>query len=450
MLLQSMAGDRRASGRLSTAEPFRVSDAVALAGLRPLLGLALLACATAPQAADLGSVTLSIAEPEHHVGDGPNTGINPTVDIDNLICQDPVLSCDSFALTVKLPEDLVEYFPGALFTLFLNWESDTGLDDYDMYLHDADGKELDSSISSGGPESITLLAEPGSTDYTVTIAHYAVINATYDTAVTLSLGEPAAEKSDAEIAQWLAEHGGSAARADELLASCQPPGVTVLADAEGDSSLPLPGHDLQELRVYQTVDEAGEPLIGFELQLDDLSSLTPQTSYFVSFRTIYGDVRGVRMEVDTFGAVSMFSYVVSEDTDGEREGHFVADGTAVPAHESSHYTDDGLIVIRVRPQQLQLLLEHDTLSGFNSGVILFIGAAGIGGASTTDSMPNGLSRMGEFEYLSQEECSAEAGESPSRADATDSARAASSDLRGGGLGGGLLILLATAALRRRR
>ncbi len=407
-----------------------------------ILTAALLVLASAGQAADLGSVTLSLGEPEQHVGSGPNTGINPTVDIDNLVCQDPVLGCDSFALTVDLPDDLVEYFPGALVTLFLDWESETGLDDYDMYLFDAEGNEQDSSISFGGPESITVLAEPGRTDYRVTIAHYTVINSSYDTAVTLSLGEPAAEKSDQEVAQWLADNGGSAARGGELLASCQPPGVTVLADAQGDSNLPLPGHDLQELRVYQTWDEEGEPLIGFELQVDDLSSPTPQTSYFVSFQTIYGDVRGVRMEVDTLGAVSMFSYVVSEDTDGDREGHFVADGSAVPAHESSYYTDEGLIVIRVRPQHLQLLLEHDTLSGFNSGVILFIGAAGIGGASTTDSMPNGLSRMGEFEYLSQEECAGESAGTPGRSVA--------SNLRGGGLGIGVLLLLAAGALRRRR
>ena len=404
-----------------------------------LIGAAL-AWTSWSHAADLGSGTLNLAETTIQVSGGPVVGTNAG-DAAGARCIDPVFPCDTFTLTVELPEDVSEFFPTALVRVTMQPEDNPSTaDDYDLFLYDDAGNELASSTSPGGTEGVSTIAFGGSRGYLVEFVHWLVVGGTWSGEMTLSLGAPSEDKTDEEIAAWLEENGGSTTAAARGAAACEEPGLPILVDNTGDQTLTgVPGQDLESLNVFQTKDDDGMDLLGFQLKVDSLAQLTPQTVYFVSFEA-FGDVRGVRMEIAQDGAVSYFSYIVSEDSDGDRLGQFV--DSAKPAHPWSNYTTDGVITIYAAPNDVLLFEPGDVLTGFNSGVITFVGAEGVGFSLNGDTMPDGLGRQGQYEYLSDEGCAADSRDSVSRA-------VNRGDVAGGATGLWLLVLAGLLGLRRR-
>ncbi len=406
------------------------------------VALSLLFLSQGLMAAQQGEGTLTLAERTLEFSNAtPAVGANLTTDPARS-CVEGALPCDQYALGVALPDDLTDYFPAAQVKIYMDATGPTGQDDIDLYLLDADGNQLQSSGNFQSPEFISFLADGGSKNFIVEVQLYIALGATYNLNISLDLGEANPEFTELEVSEWLADNGASFSRSDELLASCQAPGVTVLTDAEGDGGLtlvPYPGTDLLQADIYQTTDADGAPEIVITLKVDDLSSPLPQSVYFVSFQTYYGDVRGVRMEVDSEGTASFWSYLVGEDSDGDREGHFVE--SAKPARAASHYTADGLITWHVSPDDLVLLLPGDTLSGFNAGATSFVGVEGAGISFNNDAMPDGLARQGEFEYLAAEDCMASSRSRVIGAEALSG--------RGGALGW-FLVMLGMLQLARRR
>ncbi len=168
------------------------------------------ACLSAPVAlsAEVGSGTLTLAETSFTFGGGPIVGTNAT-DAAGIQCIDPLLPCDSFALTVDLPEDLGEYFPTALVRVLLGpTDSPTGLDDYDLELLNSAGTVIAESTSEGATEGVSVIALGGTNDYTVNIVHWLVVGGSYSATIELSLGIPSEDKTDEEVAMWLADNGG--------------------------------------------------------------------------------------------------------------------------------------------------------------------------------------------------------------------------------------------------
>lgn len=399
-------------------------------------------------AADIGSGTLSLSEPMLEFAGGPGVGANVTSTAAGHTCLDPLLPCDDYALTVDLPADIGDFFPDSVITIDLSFESPSGQDDYDLYLYDADGSIMAESTKEGGPERISTIALGGSRGYVVQVGYWLVLGAAYEGSISLDLGAPADEKTEEEISQWLSDNMAQMARAEEN-PYCVEPGPVQVTDAQGDSAYPVPGVDISSLSVFQTRDEAGEDLIGFQLLVDDLSQLYPQSVYFISFDTIFGVPMGVRMVVDQNNAVSFVSYAVGPDSDDEYEGHFIADGTAKPAHAMSNYSADGVITIYAAPGDIGLELPGDSLLGFNAAVTINVGAEAVATlALNGDSMPDDLVRQGSFTYLSAEECAGMDVQDEESAEAAG--RSSTASVRGGGALGGLMIALLCGLLARRR
>ncbi len=412
--------------------------------LRALGATALATFAFSSHATDMGGGTLTVSETSLSYSNSLVVGVNPTNQVEEQ-CIENELSCDIYALTIDLPEDLSRVFPTALFRVVLTPGSDsvTGADDFDLSLLDAEGNIIANSGNLPGEvEAVAGLAADGLSEYTIRIVNWAVVGGAYSVDIELSLGAPSEDLTDEEVAAYLAENGGST-ESRALLAQCMEPGVEILSDASGDGLL-VPGTDLEFLNVFQTVEDDGSSVIGFQLKVDDLTQPVPNSVYFVSFRA-FGDVRGVRMLVNETGAVSYESYVVGEDSDGERLGTF-ADG-AKPALAASNYSLDGLITIYTNPTDVLLFEPGDTLEGFNAGITTNVPTSSTSVLALYDDlMPDDLTsggRQGTFEYRSAEECD-EAGM------AVTSSRDLGGVVRGGATAPVLLLLLTGLGFLRRR
>lgn len=425
-----------------------------------LLSSALLTLPLSAMAAEVGSGTLTLANPELSFSGGPIVGTNAT-NAAGVQCVDPILPCDSYALTVELPEDTLQYFPTALVRVLLGpTDSPTGADDYDLHLYDESGTLIAESTSATATESVSTIAFGGVRSYTVEVSHWLVIGGSYQADLQLSLGVPSEDKTDAEVAAWLEENGAPPMGDARALASCAYPGQLLQSDASGDvdalglglaPGMPLDMFDIEEVSVFQTgsLDDPEDPaLIGFRMKVAALDSLLPNSAYFISFaRGFGGTIVGVRMSVDQSGAESFFSYIAGPNNDGGVDGRFVEDGTQVPAEAGSSYSSDGEIVIFVKPQTVGLLMEGDQLLDFNAATTFSAGVPGVGGISgTMDEAPNGLGRSGQFIFRTAEEC--DAGDA-SRGD-TYSTPSRSFGSRGGAAGWPALLLIALFGLRRRQ
>ena len=422
-----------------------------------LIGAAL-AWTSWSHAADLGSGTLNLAETTIQVSGGPVVGTNAG-DAAGARCIDPVFPCDTFTLTVELPEDVSEFFPTALVRVTMQPEDNPSTaDDYDLFLYDDAGNELASSTSPGGTEGVSTIAFGGSRGYLVEFVHWLVVGGTWSGEMTLSLGAPSEDKTDEEIAAWLEENGGSTEAAARAAEACTMPGTVLLTDNSGDvnplgivpgAALPIPDFDLTEMSVFQVGSTEGpdDPsLIAFSMQvggLETLGTLVPNSAYFISFSpAATGSIFGVRMAVDDQGSPTFFSYLAGPNNDGGIDGRFVEDGTERPAAPQSYYDASGEIVIFVKPQDIGLLGPGEQLTGFNAASIFGAGVPGVGGvAGTMDEMPDGLGRAGIYTYLSDEDCGADA--------VAAASRGIGSDLRGGATGLWLLVLAGLLGLRRR-
>lgn len=148
--------------------------------------------ATGAYAAEPSEGTLTLDSGPVEFSNGPNVGVNVTPQVDP-VCLDVLLPCDHFDLTIDLPEDIADFFPGALIRMTFNWDdpSGAGAEDYDIYLYDADGNQVNSAASASKPEVMTQLALGGVLDYRFDIVYFSVLGSTYTGKVVLDLGEPA-------------------------------------------------------------------------------------------------------------------------------------------------------------------------------------------------------------------------------------------------------------------
>ncbi len=139
------------------------------------------------------SGTLTIDSGPVEFGNGPNVGVNVTPAGTGPECIDVVLPCDHFALTIDLPENIADVFPTALVRMSFGWDDLTGagVEDYDIYLYDADGNELNSAATSGNPEVMVQLAQGGVREFRIDIIYFAVVGSNYTGTIELDLGEPA-------------------------------------------------------------------------------------------------------------------------------------------------------------------------------------------------------------------------------------------------------------------
>jgi len=188
---------------------------------------------------------------------------------------------------------------------------------------------------------------------------------------------------------------------------CEIPGITLLTDAGGDSMTTDSNQDLLGASVAQPLVASGNPNLVFTLKVASLATLTPGSGYFVSFNDPDGLVRGVRMEVLNPGAPGFFTYLAgaSGGTPPVSDGRFV-DSQSPAAAGSGYDAGSGTITIVATPESLGLSAAGQTLTGFNGGVTQTTDPTNMlaGATLVTDEMPDGLGRLGEFEYKANRFC----------------------------------------------
>jgi len=132
---------------------------------------------------------------------GPFDLANPTpvLQVDNgPRCTDPVQPCDSFALTVSLPDDFTVQRPGAVIRFTMSWDdAGTGNSDYDFDVYegtvaDTDGSEQTESrgASTSNPEVGSVRAFDGEQDFTVKVVPFLPTTETVDVKIELVEGDP--------------------------------------------------------------------------------------------------------------------------------------------------------------------------------------------------------------------------------------------------------------------
>jgi hypothetical protein len=153
------------------------------------LSLLLLACGSPLAAGVTGAGTLSPANPEIEYSSGPFFVPNPTIQAvslsggDQPICQDPVLPCDDFQLTIDVPAGYLALHPDHRVLIAIDWP--TAGNDFDMFLLDSAGAVVNSSASSGRPEILSLPVTEGQRSYVVRVEPFLVTGETYTGRITL-------------------------------------------------------------------------------------------------------------------------------------------------------------------------------------------------------------------------------------------------------------------------
>lgn len=136
-------------------------------------------------AADPESGTVSQASPTISFTSGPNAISNPGYP-DTGVCQNPALPCDDFALTVEVPAPLPEGVGAAIRVI----TTADATEDYDIYLLNADGEQVNSSTQGGTPpEEMFHVVDPGTTTFTVRVNPWLVTGTTAETTITLEFFE---------------------------------------------------------------------------------------------------------------------------------------------------------------------------------------------------------------------------------------------------------------------
>lgn len=158
------------------------------------LALCALLSSASAMAADPASGSVSADNPQTSFSSGPHVISNPVYP-DTGVCQNPALACDDYALTVSVPTDLDS--SGLSAHIVVRTEAPAG-EDYDIYLLDADGNEVNSSAAGGTPEEMIMNVGPGETSFTVRIIPWLVTGTTADTAITLNISESGGGDNPAE------------------------------------------------------------------------------------------------------------------------------------------------------------------------------------------------------------------------------------------------------------
>jgi hypothetical protein len=151
--------------------------------IRLLALSALLLPATGTLAATPSQGTVSTSSKTLAYTGGPFVAPNRTDplfgDGSTLLCANPAVTCDDFALTVDLPVAK----PGDSVTVFLQASND-----YDIYVIDAAGDYVAVGYNSGTTESVTFPARAGTTQYTIRTTPFSANAAAYNTTITLNAG----------------------------------------------------------------------------------------------------------------------------------------------------------------------------------------------------------------------------------------------------------------------
>ena len=130
--------------------------------------------ATGAGASTPGSTTLSPSDTGTSSvtwSGGPYSGVVP----DPSACTDA--TCDTHTVTLNVPDDYWDTHTGSV-KVDISW--DLASDDFDLYVLDSTGRQIDSSAAGGTTsESVDLgQLEPG--DYTVQVVPYMTAGASYD------------------------------------------------------------------------------------------------------------------------------------------------------------------------------------------------------------------------------------------------------------------------------
>lgn len=185
---------------------------------------------------------------------------------------------------------------------------------------------------------------------------------------------------------------------------CTPPGITVLTGTSGDATDRQAIHELLRLQVAQPFVANGDSRIVFHFTVQSLSTLTPKTFYYTSFKGPDNVIYGVRMDVGQSGTPSFEIYHAAANATGGVDGRFVVAGSIKAADPASNYTPDGTITILVKPSDIGLTALGQSLVGFNAAVAQDATVAGAGGTAILDSMPDDLSRVGELKLPGNRSC----------------------------------------------
>jgi hypothetical protein len=161
-----------------------------------ILGFAFACAALAPavQAVEPAGGELTLDQPRVEFSGGPNPGIYPAGLLGSARCPPAVPVCEEFFLTADLPDNLAQRHPGAMLGWSVGWDATNG-EDYDFYLYDEMGYELNQSATFSNPETMAVPAEPGVHTYRLVIVSFQVLTAPYAGVVELQLGAKGQAKS---------------------------------------------------------------------------------------------------------------------------------------------------------------------------------------------------------------------------------------------------------------
>ncbi len=150
--------------------------------------LLLLANLTSPlaMATNPAEGSVSAENPQFVFEAGPHLVSNPAYP-DTGACANPLLVCDDFALSVSVPSDLEAN--GQVARLTIHTVEASGLDDYDIYLIDGEGNQLNSSTQGGTPEEMVQFMDPGQSSFTIRVIPWLVTGTTTTTTITLDISD---------------------------------------------------------------------------------------------------------------------------------------------------------------------------------------------------------------------------------------------------------------------
>src|ERR1043166_5969464 len=144
-----------ASGRVNSMEHhLRFGALLALSSL-PLVSLA-----STP-----ADGTLTLDNPTLTYTAGPGWIDNPTSQAGAGMCFDSTATCDIFTVTTDLPADYELTHPYGLVVTSISWP--TRVNDFELFVTDADGNPVAGNSSSNDPETIAFPALSGQHTYLV-------------------------------------------------------------------------------------------------------------------------------------------------------------------------------------------------------------------------------------------------------------------------------------------
>ena len=173
-----------------------------------LCGAMLLGAGGACLAAEPAAGTLSPASPSLSYSAGPFTTPNPTPTpgVDSGPVCDATSPCDSYRLTVSVPQDYAAAHPNLSVRVTLSWTdaNPAAGSDYDLWIYEGDAGDLDgsdagvvSSASSDNPEIAVFYPDPGTFAYTIKVVPYAPSGETVQVQIHFDESDPCAASGGA-------------------------------------------------------------------------------------------------------------------------------------------------------------------------------------------------------------------------------------------------------------